>query len=78
MDTMNNDWGLGNGFGWIIWLVILLVIIGVVVNAMRQKKNNRPKYNSPHDIFKIRMDQNLALNKIRGLTNPEVIDHKTN
>jgi putative membrane protein len=55
MDGMNNFWGMGNGYGWIIGLLLLIVIIGVIVNVMKQKKNsNRPKYNSPLDILKTR------------------------
>lgn len=53
MDGMNNFWGMG--YGWIIGLIVLVVIIGLVVNAIKQKKNsNRPKYNSPMDILKTR------------------------
>jgi len=53
MDGMNNFWGMG--YGWIIGLIVLVVIVGLVVNAIKQKKNsNRPKYNSPMDILKTR------------------------
>ena len=53
MDGMNNFWGMG--YGWIIGLIVLVVIVGLVVNAIKQKKNsNRPKYNSPLDILKTR------------------------
>jgi len=53
MDGMNNVWGMG--YGWIIGLIVLVVIIGLIVTAIKQKKNsNRPKYNSPMDILKTR------------------------
>jgi putative membrane protein len=53
MDGLNNGWGMG--FGWIVGLIVLVLFIGLIVNAMRQKKNSaRPKYNSPQDILKIR------------------------
>jgi len=51
MDGMNNVWGMG--YGWIIGLIVLVVIIGLIVNAMK-KNSNRPKYNSPMDILKTR------------------------
>ena len=55
MNGMNNCWGMEYGYGWIIGLIVLVVIIGLIVNAMKQKRNsNRPKYNSPLDILKIR------------------------
>jgi len=53
MDGLNSGWGMG--FGWIVGLIVLVIFIGLIVNAMRRKKNsNRPKYNSPQDILKIR------------------------
>jgi len=55
MDGMNNAWGMGYGYGWIIGLLILVVVIGVIVSALKRRKNsNRIKYNSPQDILKIR------------------------
>ena len=55
MDEMNNAWGMGYGYGWIIGLLILVVVIGVIVSALKRRKNsNRIKYNSPQDILKIR------------------------
>jgi len=55
MVGMNNSWGMGYGYGWIIGIFIFIVIIGVIVNALRHRKNsNKSKYNSPHDILKIR------------------------
>jgi uncharacterized membrane protein len=55
MDGMNNNWGMWYGYGWIIGLLILVVVIGVIVNAFQRRKNlNRPKYNSPQDILKTR------------------------
>ena len=55
MDGINNAWGMGSGFGWIIGLLILVLIIGILVSAMKSRKNlNRVKYNSPLDILKTR------------------------
>ena len=54
MDEMNN-WGMSYGNGWIIGLLILIIVIGLIVNAIqRQKNSKKSKYNSPHDILKIR------------------------
>ena len=53
MDGLNNGWGMG--FGWIVGLLVLVLFIGLIVNALRRNKNStRPKYNSPQDILKIR------------------------
>ena len=53
MDGLNNGWGMG--IGWIVGLIVLAIFIGLIINAMRRTKNsNRPKYNSPQDILKIR------------------------
>jgi uncharacterized membrane protein len=55
MDGINNDWGMGYGYSWIIGLIILIVVIVVIVSALRSRNNSkRIKYNSPHDILKIR------------------------
>ena len=55
MEEMNNFLGMGNGYGWIIGLIVLVVVIGVIVSAMTHKrKTTRPKYNSPQDILKTR------------------------
>ena len=54
MDGMNN-WGMGSGYGWIIGLFILIIVIVVIVSALQSRKNsNKSKYNSPHDILKVR------------------------
>jgi len=54
MEEMNN-WVMGYGYGWIIALFILIVIIGVIVSALRHRRNSyKSKYNSPHDILKVR------------------------
>jgi putative membrane protein len=40
------------GYGWIIGLIVLVVVI---VSAMKHKrKSTSPKYNSPQDILKTR------------------------
>jgi putative membrane protein len=55
MEGMNNFLGMGNGYGWIIGLIVLVVVIAVIISAMTHKrKTTRPKYNSPHDILKTR------------------------
>jgi len=55
MDGMDNFWGIGYGYIWVIGLIVVAVILGVIVNAVKRRKIvNRPKYNSPHDILKIR------------------------
>lgn len=55
MDGMNNGWGMGDGYGWIIGLIVLVALIGVIVSVMQRRKNSdRPKYNSPLDILKTR------------------------
>lgn len=55
MDGMNNGWGMGDGYGWIIGLIVLVAFIGVIVSIMQRRKNSdRPKYNSPLDILKTR------------------------
>lgn len=52
---MNNGWGMGDGYGWIIGLIVLVAFIGVIVSIMQRRKNSdRPKYNSPLDILKTR------------------------
>jgi len=52
---MNNGWGMGDGYGWIIGLIVLVAFIGVIVSVMQRRKNSdRPKYNSPLDILKTR------------------------
>ena len=52
MDAMNNSLGVGYGHEWIIGLLILVVVIGLIISALRHRKNpNRIKYNSPQDIL---------------------------
>jgi hypothetical protein len=38
MDGMNNGWGMGNGYGWIIGLIILVVVIGLAFKLVSQNK----------------------------------------
>ena len=38
MDGMNNVWGMGNGYGWIIGLVVLVVIVWLVVKLVNQNR----------------------------------------
>jgi len=39
MNGMNNFWGMG--WGWIIGLIILVVVIWLVVKVLNQNKNPR-------------------------------------
>ena len=38
MDGMNNAWGMGHGYGWIIGLVVLVIVIGLVFKLVSQNK----------------------------------------
>ena len=37
MDGINNSWGMGFGYGWIIGLIFLVVIVWLVVKVMNKK-----------------------------------------
>jgi putative membrane protein len=39
MDGINHSWGMGFGWGWIIGLVALVVIIWLVVKVVNRNKN---------------------------------------
>jgi len=53
MDEVNH--GLGMGWGWIIGLVVLIVIIWIIVKAFNRKKTPKvPNDKSPMDILKER------------------------
>jgi putative membrane protein len=55
MDGMNNAWGFEMGYGWVISLILLVVIIGLMAESGRRRKNAREqKFNSPQDILKTR------------------------
>lgn len=38
MDGMNNFWGMGNGYGWIIGLVVLVLVIALIFKLVSQNK----------------------------------------
>lgn len=38
MDGMNNSWGMGYGYGWIIGLIVLVVFIWLLVNVVNKNK----------------------------------------
>jgi len=38
MNGMNNGWGMGYGYGWIISLIIVGFIIWVVVKALNRNR----------------------------------------
>lgn len=54
MDGMNNLMEMGNGYGWIIGLVVLVVVLALIASAASRKRSSKPKYNSPQDILKTR------------------------
>jgi putative membrane protein len=55
MNGMDNFWGMGSAFGWIIGIIIIVIIFGAVVSVMSRNKNSKQhKYNSPLDILKTR------------------------
>ena len=52
MEGMNDGWGMGNAYGWLTGLIVLVVVIGVIVIALQHRKNStKSKYNSPQDIW---------------------------
>jgi len=52
MERMNDGWEIWYGYGWLIGLIILVVVIGVIVSTLQyRKKSNKSKYNSPQDIW---------------------------
>jgi putative membrane protein len=54
-DGMSNAWSLQIGYGWIIGLIVLIIIIGLMSDARRRRKNaSKQKFNSPLDILKSR------------------------
>ena len=42
MNGMNHSWGMGFGYGWIVGLVVLVVIIWAVVKVANKKNNSGP------------------------------------
>jgi len=38
MDGMNNVWGMGNGYSWLLGLIVLVVFIWLVVKAKSKNK----------------------------------------
>ncbi len=40
MDGMNNGWGMGNGYGWIIGLVVLVFIIWLAVKLLNKNSSS--------------------------------------
>ncbi len=38
MDGMNNIWGMGNGYGWIFGLIVIVVFIWLVVKVVNKNK----------------------------------------
>ena len=55
MNGMNHDWGMGFGFGWIIGLIVLVVVIWLIIKAVNQNRNpNLQNKKSPMDILKKR------------------------
>jgi putative membrane protein len=55
MDATSSAWVFNIGYGWIIGLIVLVIIIGLMSNANRRRKNaSMQKFNSPQDILKTR------------------------
>lgn len=54
MDGMSNAWVLEIGFGWIISLVVLFIIIVLIAESNRRRKYASSKFNSPQEILKTR------------------------
>jgi putative membrane protein len=53
MNVMNH--GCGMGWGWIIGLIVLVVVIWLIVKAVNRKKNPvQPDNKTPLDILKER------------------------
>lgn len=44
MNGFYNSWGMGFGYGWIIGLIVLVVLIWLVVKVVNQNhKSDKPK-----------------------------------
>lgn len=54
MDGMSNAWGLEIGYGWIISLIVLVVIIALIAESNKRRKNANRKFDSPQEILKTR------------------------
>lgn len=39
MDGMNQSWGMGNGYSWIIGLIVLAVVIWLIVKIVNRNNN---------------------------------------
>jgi len=38
MDGMNNVWGMGNGYGWLLGLIVFVIFIWLVVKVVNKNK----------------------------------------
>jgi hypothetical protein len=38
IDGMNNFWGMGNGYGWILGLIVLVVFIWLAFKVVNKNK----------------------------------------
>ena len=55
MDGYNDSCGMGYGFGWVIGLIVLVVLIWLVVKVVSQNhKLNKPDIKTPLDVLKDR------------------------
>ncbi len=52
IDGMSSAWNMG--YGWIIVLVVLAILIILITSMMNRKRPDVQKFNSPHDILKTR------------------------
>jgi len=39
MDGINHGWSMGFGWGWIVGLVALIVIVWLIIKVVNQKNN---------------------------------------
>ena len=39
MDGMSHDWGMGYGYGWIIGLIAIFIVVWLAVKLLNRNKN---------------------------------------
>jgi len=53
MNNLSDFLGIDSGFGWIIFVLVLLLFVGLIARLM-SRNSKRRKFNSPLDILKTR------------------------
>lgn len=43
MNEMNLGWGMGFGYGWIIGIIVLVVLVWFIVKSVNHKNNSTSK-----------------------------------